>query len=92
MQMKEPMKVEHQSASGDFDQKEASILSKWKTFATNTSLHGLKHTVKVGERSYFRRFIWILFLGVSTAYFTKTVAVCLLKFTSLPLHTTYQRL
>ena len=80
-------KVEPLGESGSLDQNKATFLSSWKTFAENTTLHGLKNTLNNNKRNSFRRLIWIFLLCFSTVSFGYSVATCWLRFTSFPIHT-----
>ena len=69
------------------DQSKATFFPSWKTFAENTTLHGLKNTLSNNKRNSFRRLIWIFFLCAFTVSFGYSVARCLLRFSSFPIHT-----
>ena len=80
-------KVEPLRESISLDQSKATFFPSWKTFAENTTLHGLKNTLSNNKRNSFRRLIWIFFLCASTVSFGYSVARSLLRFSSFPIHT-----
>lgn len=80
-------KVEPLRESISLDQNKATFFPSWKTFAENTTLHGLKNTLSNNKRNSFRRLIWIFFLCASTVSFGYSVARCLMRFSSFPIHT-----
>ena len=63
-----------------------SFYSRWKAFASSTTLHGLRH---VFDKSYSvaKRVIWLLFLWSSSATFLFLLSVSVNKFTSKPMKT-----
>jgi len=63
-----------------------SYYSKWQAFASNTTLHGLRH---VFDKSYSiaKRVIWLLFLWSSSATFLFLLSVSVNKFKSKPMKT-----
>lgn len=60
--------------------------SKWKTFATNTTLHGLRNVVAT-RRSIFHRAIWFIFLCGSFVYYSFLVTSSIQRYWSLPIQT-----
>ena len=59
---------------------------EWAEFASNTTLHGLKHVVH-RNHSPLKRAIWLLFLFSSASLFTFLSVISLRKFFSLPIKT-----
>jgi len=60
---------------------------KWKSFASNTTLHGLRYVCHNGK-SFWKRAIWLMFLCASTGAYMYFVSVSLRKYLSLPIKTT----
>ena len=57
--------------------------SKWKVFASNTTLHGLRYTVQ-NELSIPRRALWLIFLCASACFYTYSATISFQKFMSRP--------
>ena len=68
------------------ESEKSSQSSKWKVFASNTTLHGLRYTVQ-NEFSIPRRAIWLIFLCASVSIYTYCAAKSLGKFMSRPTKT-----
>ena len=64
----------------------SSQSSKWKVFASNTTLHGLRYIVQNGL-SIPRRAIWLIFLCSSASFYTYSATISLGKFMSRPTKT-----
>ena len=60
--------------------------TKWKAFASNTTLHGLRY-VSDNSHSILRRGIWLLFLGMAATAYVYLVSLSLKKFFSRPIKT-----
>ena len=60
--------------------------TKWKAFASNTTLHGLRY-VSDNSHSIFRRGIWFIFLGMAATAYVYLVSLSLKKFFSRPIKT-----
>ncbi|KAL9956696.1 hypothetical protein ACROYT_G038216 [Oculina patagonica] len=60
--------------------------SKWKNFATSTTLHGLRYVAESG-RSLSKRLIWLIFLCAATGAFVYLLSVSLNKYISRPIKT-----
>ena len=60
--------------------------TKWKGFASNTTLHGLRYVVD-NSHSIFRRGIWFIFLGMAATAYVYLVSLSLNKFFSRPIKT-----
>ena len=60
--------------------------SKWETFASNTTLHGLRN-VADKSHSILRRAIWLIFLGTTATAYVFLVSISLSKFFSRPVKT-----
>lgn len=60
--------------------------SKWKIFASNTTLHGLRYIVR-NEQSISKRFIWLLFLCIAAGTYLYLSTLSLTKFLSRPIKT-----
>ena len=60
--------------------------SKWKRFASSTTLHGLRH-VAGNSHSISKRLIWLIFLGIATSTFLYYLSVSLNKYFSRPIKT-----
>lgn len=60
--------------------------SKWKRFATSTTLHGLRH-VAGNSHSISKRFIWLIFLCIAASTFLYYLSVSLNKYFSRPIKT-----
>ena len=69
--------VEHESSSP---------LSKWKVFASNTTLHGLRYTVQKGL-SIPRRATWLIFLCATASVYIYNASASFEKFVSRPTKT-----
>ena len=81
------MVTQVQSFSGQQSEPDMSSKStKWKAFASNTTLHGLKN-VADNSHSIFRRGIWFIFLGMAAATYVYLVSLSLNKFFSRPIKT-----
>ena len=68
------------------DEEETPDSSKWKTFATNTTLHGLRNVVET-KHSVLRRVIWLIFISCSAGYYAYFVFLCITNYLSLPIQT-----
>ena len=64
----------------------SSQSSKWKVFASNTTLHGLRYTVQNGL-STPRRAIWLIFLCASAGSYIHSASISIGKFVSRPTKT-----
>lgn len=60
--------------------------SRWKRFASSTTLHGLRH-VAGNSHSISKRLIWLIFLGIATCTFLYYLSVSLNKYFSRPIKT-----
>ncbi len=58
--------------------------SKWRAFATNTTLHGLRHVAE-NSHSTFKRAAWLIFLGTAAALYVYLVSTSLHKYFSRPI-------
>lgn len=63
-----------------------SYSSKWKSFASSTTLHGLRY-VAGSSHSITKRLIWLIFLGIATSTFLYYLYVSLNKYFSRPIKT-----
>ena len=59
---------------------------KWKTFASNTTLHGLRYVFHDGY-AVWRRIVWLMFLCTSTYFLFYFLTLSMKKFISLPIKT-----
>ena len=75
-------KVESEKSSQSF---------KWKVFASNATLHGLRYTVQ-NELSIPRRAIWLLTLCASASFYTYSATISVGKFMSRPTKTVITQL
>ena len=64
----------------------SSKSTKWKTFASDTTLHGLKYVTN-RSHSILRRGIWFVFLGAAATTYVYLVSLSLKKFFSRPIKT-----
>ncbi|XP_068728855.1 acid-sensing ion channel 1-like [Montipora capricornis] len=62
------------------------IETKWKEFASNTTLHGLRY-VADKSHSISRRGIWLIFLGAAATTYVYLASLSLIKFFSRPIKT-----
>ena len=69
----------------------SSQSSKWKVFASNATLHGLRYTVQ-NELSIPRRAIWLLTLCASASFYTYSATISVGKFMSRPTKTVITQL
>ena len=60
--------------------------TKWKEFASNTTLHGLRYAADKSH-SILRRGIWFIFLGAAATTYLYLVSLSLNKFFSRPIKT-----
>ena len=60
--------------------------TKWKSFASNTTLHGLRY-VTDKSHSISRRGLWFIFLGTAATAYVYLASVSLNKFVSRPIKT-----
>ena len=60
--------------------------TKWKEFASNTTLHGLRY-VTDKSHSISRRGIWLIFLGAAATTYVYLASLSLTKFFSRPIKT-----
>ena len=60
--------------------------TKWKAFASNTTLHGLRY-VADKSHSILRRGIWFIFLGTAATTYVYLASLSLNKFFSRPIKT-----
>ena len=60
--------------------------SKWKRFASSTTLHGLRY-VAGNSHSITKRLIWLIFLGIATSTFLYYLSVSLNKYFARPIKT-----
>ena len=60
--------------------------TKWKEFASNTTLHGLRY-VADKSHSISRRGIWLIFLGAAATTYVYLASLSLTKFFSRPIKT-----
>ena len=60
--------------------------SRWKRFASSTTLHGLRH-VAGNSHSISKRLIWLIFLGIATCTFLYYLSISLNKYFSRPIKT-----
>ena len=60
--------------------------TKWKEFASNTTLHGLRY-VADKDHSISRRGIWLIFLGATATIYVYLASLSLTKFFSRPIKT-----
>lgn len=60
--------------------------SKWRIFASNTTLHGLRQVVR-NESSFFKRFIWFLFLCTAAGTYCYLSTISVTKYFSRPIKT-----
>ena len=60
--------------------------TNWKSFASNTTLHGLRY-VTVKSHSISRRGLWFIFLGTAATAYVYLASVSLNKFVSRPIKT-----
>ena len=81
-----PIDTSGHSLKNKVESKETSENSKWKLFAANTTLHGLRHVCHNGNSSW-RRVIWLTFLCASTGFYFYLVSICLRKYLSLQIKT-----
>ena len=58
----------------------------WKRFASNTTLHGLRHVCH-NDHSLWRRVVWLMFLCAAAGTYTYLVSISLRKYFSLPIKT-----
>ena len=63
-----------------------SLSSKWKVFASNTTLHGLRYVVQNGF-SIVRRVTWLIFLCATASSYTYLSSQSFEKFMSRPIKT-----
>ena len=82
----ESVNTSSSSLQDKMGQERPSFSPKWKTFAANTTLHGLRNVVE-DNRSSFRRMIWIIFLCGCAGYYFYFVLLCISKYISLPTQT-----
>ena len=61
-------------------------LSKWKRFASSTTLHGLRY-VAGNSHSISKRLIWLIFLGIATSTFLYYFTISVTKYFSRPIKT-----
>ena len=59
---------------------------KWDVFASNTTLHGLRHVFH-NDYSLWKRFIWLLFLFSAACAYVYLVTISMKKYFSLPIKT-----
>ena len=64
----------------------SSTPTKWETFASNTTLHGLRY-VADKSHSILRRGIWFIFLGTAATAYVYLASVSLTKYFSRPIKT-----
>ena len=60
--------------------------SKWQTFASSTTLHGLRY-VADKSHSILRRGIWLIFLGATATAYVYLASLSLTKYFSRPTKT-----
>lgn len=60
--------------------------SKWKTFAANTTLHGLRYVFHDGY-AVWRRVVWFVFLCTNTCFLFYFLILSMKKFILLPIKT-----
>ena len=60
--------------------------SKWKRFASTTTLHGLRY-VAGNSHSISKRLIWLIFLGIATSTFLYYLSISLNKYFTRPIKT-----
>lgn len=60
--------------------------TKWESFASNTTLHGLRY-VTDKSHSISRRGLWFIFLGTAATAYVYLASVSLNKFVSRPIKT-----
>ena len=60
--------------------------SKWKRFASSTTLHGLRY-VAGNSHSITKRLIWLIFLGIASSTFLYYLSVSLNKYFARPIKT-----
>jgi len=60
--------------------------SKWKRFASSTTLHGLRY-VAGNSQSITKRLIWLIFLGIAAGTFLYYFSVSLNKYFTRPIKT-----
>ncbi|XP_031568816.1 acid-sensing ion channel 1A-like [Actinia tenebrosa] len=61
------------------------MTESWNTFASNTSLHGLRHVF--GVSSWFRRIFWILCMLAAILFYIYILSSNIRKYKSLPIDT-----
>ena len=64
----------------------SSNTTKWKVFASNTTLHGLRY-VADKSHSILRRVIWFIFLGTAATAYVYLASLSLNKYFSRPIKT-----
>ena len=74
------------STKRNVEPEKSSQSSKWKDFASNTTLHGLRYIVQNGL-SIHRRALWLTFLCASASFYTYNATISFGKFMSRPTKT-----
>ena len=74
------------SSKEKVEAEKSSFSSKWKAFASNTTVHGLRYAVQNGL-SFPRRIAWVVFLCAAASAYTYYSTISLEKFVSRPIKT-----
>ncbi|XP_078348652.1 acid-sensing ion channel 2-like isoform X1 [Oculina patagonica] len=81
-----PINSSTDSPKENDDSEKLSFSSKWRDFASVTTLHGLRYVVQDGL-SFSRRAIWFLFLCIAATAYTYYGTISLRKYVSKPVKT-----
>ena len=82
----EPAELFTNSPLEKVESERSSPSSEWKSFASNTTLHGLRYAVQNGL-SIPRRSIWLLFLCAAAGAYTYNSTLSIKRFVSRPTKT-----
>ncbi|XP_078348641.1 acid-sensing ion channel 2-like isoform X3 [Oculina patagonica] len=82
----QPTNPSTNSSNEIVESEKLSFSSKWKCFASNTTLHGLRYVVQSGL-SVLRRATWLIFLCASATAYMYNATTSLEKFMSRPIKT-----
>ncbi len=82
----QPINSSSVSSNGKVEAEKSSFSSKWKCFASNTTLHGLRYVVQSGL-SIPRRVTWLIFLCAAATAYMYNATTSLEKFMSRPIKT-----
>ena len=70
----------------EMDRNKSLYSSKWRCFASSTTLHGLRHVAE-NCRSLTRRLIWLIFLCAAAGAYVYLLTVSINKYLSRPIKT-----